>query len=1029
MCLAISIGHGQETVDYSDLDRSYKQAQEYFYSSLYGQARQQAEQYLNEVRHLSSVHIVEDKRLHAELLYHISGLRLDMAEGLTDLVAYVNAHRGNPLMIDGLFELGDHYYNAKDYKQSIAYFDRLDPRMLSEEKQSEMAFKKGYCHFVQKEFAKAKSIFLTSRDVRNKYFYPVNYYYGMTQYFGDDYEGAVKSFQRVENSTVYSKYIPYYISQIYFAQKKYDRLITYGERAILDKNTRSKESIRLLLGQTYFQRGDYDRALPHLVAYEEQAGELTVEEFYQLAFAQYKMGQYENAIENFLEISREDTKLGQLVNYYLADAYEKTGDLTSARAAFKKVSQMSYEKGMQEEATFNYGKLSSQMGFDREAVNVLMNIKTSSPYYRETQSIINDILVNSSDYDNSITILESLPSLNAALESTYQDVTFRRGIQLMTEAKVDDALALFKKADTYPINPDINTQIAYWRGYVDMARGNHSQSLAHFDTYFRLAKQANNLPEESASFMAHYNQGYNHLKIDEYYFAVDQFQFAINQILANQTNLKNPTIVNRVLPDAYVRAGDCLFKERKYVDAKRYYDGAINQKKGDFIYALYQRALIEGLEQDQYNKILTLEEITENYPESDYADDALLLLGDAYYSTGNPKPAAKAFQKLIRDYKGKSNLVNRAYLKLGLIVYNAGDAEQALDFYKQVFNNNPNPQESQEALIAIQEIYIDDLAKGEEFIAYVDSLPGVKIDAFARDSINFKVGENKYNNAAYDEAIIALDKYLTRYNQGYYRLDAHYLRGESHAINKNYLVALNDYESIIAEGISDYYGRALKKAAIITYNYTQNFSKSFDYYKKLEEYTNTPDDKFQAQLGAMRSAFRLSKDNELITYASQVSQNPLSSSTEKSTALYYLGKTYYKKGQLSQARNNLQRVSDMSSNNQAAEARYLIGKSYFDQGDLATAEKQIEKANNKNKAYPFWIAKNLLLMSDIFIKKNDLLNARAAVEAVIENFKDDATLTQEANTKLAEIKALEEASNRIKTENADGTLQLDTTGN
>lgn len=60
-------------------------------------------------------------------------------------------------------------------------------------------------------------------------------------------------------------------------------------------------------------------------------------------------------------------------------------------------------------------------------------------------------------------------------------------------------------------------------------------------------------------------------------------------------------------------------------------------------------------------------------------------------------------------------------------------------------------------------------------------------------------------------------------------------------------------------------------------------------------------------------------------------------------------------------------------------------------------------------------------MSDIFIAKNDLLNARAAIEAVVENYKDDPGISKLANEKLEQLKIKEANANRIKT----GTGQVE----
>jgi len=50
--------------------------------------------------------------------------------------------------------------------------------------------------------------------------------------------------------------------------------------------------------------------------------------------------------------------------------------------------------------------------------------------------------------------------------------------------------------------------------------------------------------------------------------------------------------------------------------------------------------------------------------------------------------------------------------------------------------------------------------------------------------------------------------------------------------------------------------------------------------------------------------------------------------------------------------------------------------------------------------YPSWIANSLLLLTDIYIDKTDLLNAEATSRAVIENFKNEPNLISKAESNL-----------------------------
>ena len=84
---------------------------------------------------------------------------------------------------------------------------------------SEASFKKGYAHFVLKEFKEAEEDFKRIKEIKNEYYYPSNYYFGMCQYFQQNHEEAVRSFKKVVDSDVYKSFVPYYIAQIQFAPR------------------------------------------------------------------------------------------------------------------------------------------------------------------------------------------------------------------------------------------------------------------------------------------------------------------------------------------------------------------------------------------------------------------------------------------------------------------------------------------------------------------------------------------------------------------------------------------------------------------------------------------------------------------------------------------------------------------------------------------------------------------------------------------------------------------------------------------
>jgi tetratricopeptide (TPR) repeat protein len=1017
---------GQETpVTNHDLDLYY-QGLEYYQNKLYNPASNTMQAFLDQnIHHVDEVY--QQYALNARRIIHQSALILNLPQAEKDLADFVGANSTDPIILESSIHLGTYYYNEKKYEKAIEYFDKVDIENLKDEEFSEVCFKKGYSHFVLRQFGEAQSLLRKTKDIRNIYYYPVNYYYGMCAYFGDDYITAVNSFERVSNSSAYSPFIPYYITQIYFSQDEFEKLITYGEQALRQQRLEKRKEIRLLLGQAYFKNDLYIKALPNLEYYESNTTKLTQEEFYQLAFSHYQLKNYEDAIEYFKELTLLDSKLGQLVNYYLADCFTKTGDMNSARTAFKKVSQMNYETSMAEEALFNYGKLSAELNYDREGINSLVKVRPFSLYYAEARKIINDILLNSGDYPNSISIIESLEDLTDDLKATYQIVTFNRAIQLLDEGNFGESRIHFAKADKYQIDQDKFIISRFWLAYMLNREGRYQESMMAYDQYFDLANGKGPFPDESSPYTGHYIQGYNHLKLGDYARAEFHFKNSIVGVNLNREEIENKYVKDRILPDALLRAGDCLFKQNLYEEAELFYNQSIDRKTAGYLYAMYQKGLIQGLMGKPYDKILTLEELVNTNPLSEYADDALFQLGDTYLALGNTGPALLSFNRIVEYYQGKSTFINSAYLKLGLISYNQGDSDAAVGYYVKVFDNNPNSKETQEAIIALEEIYIDDQGKSDEYFALLDSIPGIEVTAFNRDSLTYQIGQSQYEDGEYETAVESFDNYLDKYPAGYYRLEARYYRGECNSILKRYRSALRDYEYLIQQGYNDHYIKSLRKAAIISYNFTQNFNKAYSYYNTLAEESRDEEEVFEAQMGAMRSSFRTTNYGGVKKYARKVIASSLASYEDFSTAYYYLGKASYNTEEMDQALLAFDKINK-NRNNQAAEANYLISKIFFGRGDIDLAEQQINFTLENSENYPYWIAQSLILYGDVYLNKGDLFNARAVIEAVIENYDGNEDIIAKANEKLQIIETRELEENRVKS-GEGAQLEMDTTGN
>lgn len=1022
----------QQTTIYTEANESFKRGMELYEKGVFAQAQSEFKQTVDKLRPVNEPQY-DLLRMKAELYYAKTAVQLHQPEGEKLILDFIRSYSPDPIASQALVDLANYYYNAEDYDKAIEYFKQVPMEGLTQQQRAEAKFKLGYSYFVKKQFTNAKTEFKDVKDIQGDYYYPTNYYLGLCYFFEGNYSEAIRNLSVAEQSTKYKPLIPYYIAQIYFAERKYEELIAYAEPRLRDRGVRNEAEIRQLIGQAHFERGDYAAALPYLEYYAQRTSKMQESEFYQLGFAQYKTGNYKGAISSFTELSSVDSKLGQYAMYYLADSYLRLGQKQSARTALGIAKRMNYDPAITEQATFNYAKLSYELKDPREAVAALQDIPQNSKYYTEAQTLMSEILLSYRDYKQALEILEKLPNKTPQLRETYQKVAYYRALQLVQENDIAGAKQLLDKSLKDPIDPRIKALAVYWQGDIAQREKQYDASINYLSQFLTFAKTMTGLPDESSIFTANYLQGYNYLKQDNYTGALGFFQEAVTGIRRNQSFIRNETVKNDILGDATLRTGDAYFKRNQYADAIRYYDDAIDKKYPGFIYALYQKAIIEGLRGRTTDKILALEQLVNNYPNSPYADEALLALGSTYQEIGQLGKALEPLRKLVTNYKGKSNLINQGLIRLGLIAYNQNNPQGAIDYYKQVFSNNPSPEEANLALASLEEIYVNDLGRADEYFAFLETIPGYKVDNLARDSITYQVAQAQFENANYQRAIDGYTDYLRKFPNGFYSLDARYNRGESYAVLKQYPEALRDYEYVVDRGQSRYYEKALEKAAIIAYNYSQDFAKAYNFYTRLEPVATTEDQRFEAQLGALRSAYRSGNNQAVAEWANKVMNNPSANQGQIATANFYLGKVAYDRKDYDNAMTAFNRVIQNSDNEQTAEARYLTAYIYYLKRNLEKAQEITINANKESSAYPYWVAKSVILLSDILVEKGDLYNARAALEALLENYHEDQELVKQAQTKLNQLNQQIKSGSRLApTTTPNNLLELEkdtSTGN
>ncbi len=1006
-CLPLLLSAQQTTV-FTEANLAYKRGIDFYNQRLYGLAQKEFRAAMSLARPVSEPEW-RALKTDAELYNAKCAVRLEQPEAEKLVFDFLRDNAPSPESSQAALEIGDYYFNAKKYDQALNYYDMAPTDAASGALRDEIRFKQGYSYFVTKRFAQAKTALAGLKEnARGEWYYPSNYYYGCCAFFEGKYDDAAKAFQRCEKSDQYGANVPYYITQIYFAKKQYDLVISYGGAKAKDDKLRNRAELNQLVGQAYFEKGDFKRALPYLEYAATNGSRLTSTDYYQLGYTQYQNGYYKQAIDNFEQLTKQDSVLGQNGLYHLGDCYLRVNNKFAARNAFGQASSLNYDTSVKEDALFNYAKLSYELKYDRDALVALQKIQPGSKYYEDAQALMSQVFLNTRDYDRAIASLESVKTRTPRLNETYQQVCYLRGLQLYQNGQADEARRYFNKSQENALDKRTAALTSYWLGTISNEKGEWNFSKNHMSSFLGQAKNYNDLPEESSLMMGQYIQGYNYLKLEDYTNALANFKAAIDGIKRTLPRISSDQIKSGVLGDAIVRAGDCHFKRNQYKEALAYYDEAIARKFDGFEYALYQKAIIKGLQGNSLDKILALDDLVNKYPNSQYTDEALYQMGDTYQEMGRLDQAIAPLSRLVKDYRGKSNLINQALLKLGLISYNQGNTSGALNYYKQVFSNNPENIEAKDALAAIEEIYVKDLNRPDEYFAFLATVPGYNINTATKDSVTFQSAEIQYQNGRYLQAIDGLTNYLAQYPNGRYTLQAYYMRADcysSQAIAK-YDMAIKDYGIVASRGPSKNYPKACEKAALLSYNYMKDYPATLEYARKWEESASSDASRFEAQVLIMRAAYATNNSATLTEYAQKVSNAAMASNEQIATASYYLGKSAYDRGDYASAMPALQRVTQSSTTAIMAEAYHLQAQILYKQRNYTKAEELISTANQASAGYDDWIARNLILLSDVYADRGDKNSASAALEAVLENFKGDPTILAEARQKYNKLNGL-----------------------
>ncbi len=985
--LASSLAISQQTLIYSEPDASFAKGMVLFEAQKYSAAQHVFEEVSHATKQLQS-----NTKVDADYYAAVCSMYLFHDDAERRMTGFITEHPQSPRVKKIDFLLGNYIYRKQRYKEAITWYDKVNPSFLDKDEQSELYFKRGYSYFHQNLLDSAKYDFTQVKDAGSKYSPEATYYYSYIAYKQNNYQTAITGFLTLKNDPQFGRAVPYYITELYYLEKDYDKAAEFAIPLIDSaKNPASllnSSEIIKIIAESYYRLKKYGGAIPFYLKYAN-GNSMPEQESYELAFSYFSTGKYKEAIQWFQGASNNNDSLSQNALYYLAVSYLKTGNKPFASNAFREVYRMNYDPKLKEDALFNYAKLSYELAFDPfdeaiRAFNQYIHDYPNSDRKEEAYRYLVKVYQSTKNYPAALASMDKIKNWDPELQAVYQKLTYFRGVDLFNNGQMDMAISYFGNSLKYDFDQKLHLLAYYWKAEAMYRQKKYDDAVEAYKL-FMVQPQAFSTPEYNK---ANYGIGYSYFETKDYDYA--------NLYFRKYTDAE--TLDRKRVSDACNRIADGYFIQQDYASAIPYYDKNMQLNSYDVDYATYQKALALGVLHNYSDKIRTLEVFMKQYPKSSYRSSAMMELANTY-AINNQQPQALDEYQLVLDTYPNSPYVTQCLLQKGQIYYNQNQNDKAQQAWEAVVKNNRNSPEGAEALAHIKMLYTTQ-GKIQQMQDYFHSV-GVDLSQSALDSATFTVVKSAYLENNYDKTLPAANTYLQKFPQGIFSAEVRFYRGDCYYKLKKSDSALVDYAYVVKMPKSFFTESALAKGSQLAFD-KKDYVDALNFYNQLSAIAQYESNQSNARMGKMRCNYLLKRYDATITSADTVLQTAKMQTEVYAEATVLIARSLFQKEQYDSAAVYFQKATNMTHSEIEAEGKYNVAYIEYLKGDVPASEKTIFDLINQEPSYPNWMAKGLILLSDDYLSVHDNFQAKHTLNTVIDNASDTAIISQ-AKLRLAKI--------------------------
>lgn len=909
------------------------------------------------------------------------------------------------------------HVEKEKYKQATKAFAKVNGKNLSRETQPMLLFYWGYALLKQENYEKALSYLLRVKQKESLYTPHARYYAGYCYYCTKDFQNALAEFLSVQHLAGYQQIVPYYLVQIDYAQGNYEQVYTRANQ-LLDTFPDNKHNYELhrMLGEMYYQDSAYNDAIQHLEAYHtltlEQEREPLRSDIYLLGVANYKVGKYQEAIQQLKNIKEQKDSISESTYLHLGHSYLRVGEEEKAKLSYAAAMRLNINSRVREEAMYNYVQITylqgSALGDNITAFQDFLREYPNTKYTNNVYALMADMYMNSKNYKAAYDALVGIKQPDAKMQETIQFLRYQLGIDAFLQGNMKEAANWMtqvikneKKSSHY------KTEAYYMRAESRYRMLQYPACIEDIEVFVKQSNAPKSKNYTTALYLKAYalfNQQL--LKQAEYV-----FRQYISQADSTQT----------LFTDALNRLGDCLFSSRQFDDAVATYERAIRLGNYATDYALFQQGYALGLLHRYPEKIQKMGQLSSRYPRSDYADDALYETARAHLQLDQNEEAIKMYTRILGQYPN-SNKAAKAALELSMTYRTLKQYDKAIQAYKNTIQKYAGSEEAYAALEGLEQVYVE-TNNISDYLAYTKTLNKINMRTSSQeDSLVYVTAELQYIMGNYEEAAAGMTTYITSFCPGgRYCVTALYYAANSFYQLRKYDAAQEQYSALAAIEGNPYMEEACMRSAEIAYD-KEEYKTAAYYFQQMLRVASSSNMRITAQLGILRCNQHEGNIEAVIAAATQLLEQDQLTDNIRQEALYYRAKAHLSNQQYGLAVVDLTPLSKEVRTPMGAEAKYQLANAYFQLGSIELAEEEVMSFTQMQTTQQYWLAKSLILLSDINVQRNDIFQAKQYLLALQSNYQQQDDITTIIADKLQEIATLETANQQASTEIEEDTI-------